>query len=323
MEGWSWERKMFGIDDVRAAAGRIDGLVCRTPVLRYKLTTPAGEATLLVKPECLQPIGAFKLRGAFSYMTTLPGDCPGVVTHSSGNHAQAVARAAKVLGLKAVVVMPDNAPALKKARTEADGACVEVVGPDSEERRERAEAISREQGLVLVPPYDHPLVAAGQGTAALELLADVGSIDRLFCPVSGGGLLSGCAEVVATMCPEAEIVGVEPEAGNDVALSLAAGRRVSVPPPETIADGLRVRIPGSWTWSVLQRRVHRVALVSDDELRRTMAWALFHLRVVLEPSGAASLAVALREGVGRVGVILSGGNVEPSELARVVSEYQA
>jgi threonine dehydratase len=291
---------------------RIAHHVVRTPLLRHRLG-PGCE--LLLKPESLQPTGAFKLRGAFSLMTALPPGCPGVVAHSSGNHAQAVARAARVLGLRAVVVMPSDAPALKRARSEADGAEVVVVGPDSEERARRADAIARAEGLVPVPPFDHPLVAAGQGTAALELLEDAGPLDRFYAPVSGGGLMAGCAVAVHALQPGVEVVGVEPEDGGDTRASLAAGERRTVPPPRTLADGLRVRTPGALTWPVLQRHVARVELVSDDALLDAMAFALRELRLVLEPSGAAALALALREGRGRCGVLLSGGNAEPAHLA--------
>lgn len=314
------------LDTVRAAAKRIAPHVLRTPLLTRRLRSPGRPlpgAELLVKPESLQPTGAFKLRGAFSLMTTLPEGCPGVVAHSSGNHAQAVARAAKILGLRAVIVMPSDAPPIKRARTEADGAEVVTVGTDSEARRIEAERLAAERGLVPVPPYDHPLIAAGQGTAALELAEDAGApLDRFYAPVSGGGLMSGCAVVIAALFPGAEIVGVEPADGNDTKLSLAAGERTSVPPPETIADGLRVRTPGARTFPVIQRYVSRIELATDEELLDAMAWALAELRLVLEPSGAAALAVALREARGRSGVILSGGNVDPDVLRRAVERLQ-
>jgi threonine dehydratase len=298
---------------VRAAAERIQEFVLRTPTLQCA----RPEAQLFLKAESLQPTGAFKLRGAFSLMTTLePGT--GVVAHSSGNHAQAVARAAAVLGLPAVVVMPSDAPPRKRAATEADGAEVVVVGPDSDERERVAAELARERGWFEVPPFDHPLIAAGQGTAALELLEDVPDLDRFYAPISGGGLMAGCAVVVRALAPGCEIIGIEPEAGDDTRRSLAAGERTKVPPPKTIADGLRVRIPGVVPWPVLRDHVARVEVVTDDELLTAMAWALTELRLVLEPSGAASLAVALREGRGRCGVLLSGGNVDPSLLARAV-----
>jgi len=297
---------------VRAARERIARHVLRTPVLRV---APRPGLELFAKAESLQATGAFKLRGAFSLMTTLPRDCPGVVAHSSGNHAQAVARAARVLGLRAVVVMPDDAPANKRARAAADGAEVVTVGSDSDLRARRAAEIAAEQGLAPVPPFDHVRVAAGQGTSALELLEDVQSLDRFYAPVSGGGLMAGCAVALHALAPGLELVAVEPQDANDTALSLAAGERRKIPPPRTIADGLRVRTPGELTWPVLQKHLARVALVSDEELLDAMAFALRELRLVLEPSGAAALAAALREGRGRCGVLLSGGNAEPALLA--------
>jgi threonine dehydratase len=296
---------------IRDAARRIAPHVLRTPVLRRRR---GDDAELFCKAECLQPTGAFKLRGAFSFLTTLPPECPGVVTHSSGNHAQAVARAARVLGVSATVVMPSDAPALKRARVEADGARVVTVGPDSDERAREAARLAREEGLTLVPPFDHVLIAAGQGTAALELLEDAGEIDRLYAPVSGGGLIAGCAVATHALAPRVEVVGVEPADADDTRQSLAAGERRKVAPPRTIADGLRVRTPGEHTWPVLKRHVARVEVVTDDELLGAMAYALAELRVVVEPSGAAALAVALREGRGRCGVMLSGGNVDAALL---------
>lgn len=302
---------------IRAAAERIRPYVVRTPLLRHPLR---DDCELLLKPESLQPTGSFKIRGAFSLMTTLPPDAPGVVAHSSGNHAQAVARAAAVLGIPAVIVMPSDAPDTKLRRTEAAGAEVVLVGPDSQERERRADEIAKERSFVLVPPFDDVRIAAGQGTAAVELLEDAGAMDRFYAPVSGGGLMAGCSTVVAARCPAAEIVACEPEDGDDTFRSLAAGERVTIPIPHTIADGLRGRTPGLHTWPVLHKHVSRVELVSDEEMLDAMAFALRELRLVLEPSGATSLAVALREGVGRCGVLLSGGNVDAALLTRVVQE---
>lgn len=302
------------IDCIREAAERIRGRVVHTPVLTLELE---GRATLYCKAESLQPTGAFKLRGAFNLMQMLPQDVAGVVAHSSGNHAQAVARAARMLGIPCVVVMPNDAPALKRARTEAEGAEVVVVGPDSQERANRAAEIAAERGLVEVPPYDHLLIAAGQGTSALELVEETGPLDQFYAPVSGGGLMAGCAVAVHELSPDCEIVGCEPDDADDTKRSLAAGKRVSVPPPKTLADGLRVRIPGELTWPVLRKHVKRIELVSDDAMLDAMAFALGRMRLVLEPSGACSLAVALREARGRCGVLLSGGNVDPGVLAQV------
>lgn len=304
---------------IRAARERIAPHVLRTPVLRV---TPRPGLELFLKAESLQPTGAFKLRGAFSLMTTLAPGCRGVVAHSSGNHAQAVAWAARRLGLRAVIVMPDDAPALKRERTAAQGAEIVTVGSDSDLRARRAAEIAAAEGLTEVPPFDHPLVAAGQGTAALELLEDVESLDSFWAPVSGGGLMSGCAVALHSLAPKLELVAVEPADANDTALSLAAGERVKIAPPRTIADGLRVRTPGEWTWTVLRRHLARVALVSDDELLDAMAFALRELRLVLEPSGAAALAAALREGRGRCGVLLSGGNADPALVARALARTE-
>jgi len=316
--------------DVRTAAKRIEGRVLRTPVLRRVV----GGAELLCKAESLQPTGAFKLRGAFSLMTTLPPGTPGVVAHSSGNHAQAVAWAARALGLTAVIVLPDDAPAVKRARTKALGAEIIIVGPDSDERVHRAEELARTRNLVPVPPYDQLLVAAGQGTAALELVEEAGPLQRFYAPVSGGGLMAGCATVVAALCPGGEIVGIEPDDGDDTRRSLAAGKRLAVPPPRTLADGLRARRPGALTFPILRKHVTRIETVTDEELLAAMGWALAQLRLVLEPSGAASLAVALREaetngspspgaeseaGFPRWGVLLSGGNIDGSVLASAVA----
>jgi threonine dehydratase len=303
---------------VRSAAERIRGRVLRTPTLVR--VRPGAE--LFLKAESLQATGAFKLRGAFSMMTTLP-EGTGVVAHSSGNHAQAVARAAAELGLAAVVVMPCDAPRRKRAAAEAAGAEVVEVGSDSDERASVAAEIARDRGWTEVPPFDHPLVAAGQGTAALELVEDAPDLERFYAPISGGGLMAGCAVVLRALVPGCEIVGVEPEDAGDAKLSLAAGQRCKVPPPRTIADGLRVRTPGAFTFSILQSHVARVELVTDDELLDAMAWALGELHLALEPSGAASLAVALREARGRCGVLLSGGNAAPELLAEAARRAAA
>ncbi len=297
---------------VREAADRIAGQVLRTPVLKRTV----GQVILACKAENLQPVGSFKLRGALNFVRSLPEEGQVLVAHSSGNHAQAVAAVGSLTGRRVIVVMPETAPALKVERTRAMGAEVVFVGPDSQERLQVAEELARRPGHVLVPPYDHPLVAAGQGTAALELLEDTGPLERFYCPVSGGGLMAGCGTVLRALAPGCEVVGVEPASGPDTKLSLEQGRRVAVPPPETIADGLCVRVPGTFTFPVLREVVDRVELVEDPELLETVAWALSELRLVLEPSGAAALAVARREAAaedrpGRWGVLLSGGNLDP------------
>ncbi len=304
------------LERVQEAADRIASHVVRTPLLSFERSE---DCTLLLKPESLQPTGAFKLRGAVNKISTLPEDCSGVVAHSSGNHAQAVAWAADRFDLPAAIVMPRNAPALKRSRSAAAGAEIIEVGPDSDERAARARQVAIERGWTLVEPYDDVEIAAGQGTCALELLEDAGSVDCFYAPISGGGLMAGCAVVMAALCPDAEIVGCEPEEGGDTRASLEAGERRAVPPPVSIADGLCVRRPGEKTWPVIKKWVDRVELVSDDEILDAMGWAIHALRLVLEPSGAASLALALREGRGRCGVLLSGGNVTPAHLDEAIA----
>jgi threonine dehydratase len=308
------------LDGIRALRARIAPHVLRTPVLALE---PRPGLRLLCKAESLQPTGAFKLRGAFAKLLSLPAGVPGVVAHSSGNHAFAVARAARVLGIRAVLVIPEDAPSLKVAHSAAEGAHVVRCPPDSEERARVADALAAERGLVPVPPYDDPLVAAGQGTAALELVEEVGALDRFYAPISGGGLMAGCAVAVHGLSPGTELVGAEPAGADRARRSLAAGARATVPPPRTIADGLRVRTLGEVPWAVLRRHLARAEEVSDAEMEEAMAFALRALRLVLEPSGAAALALALREGAGRCGVLLSGGNADPALLARVAARNDA
>ncbi|MEL6186694.1 MAG: threonine/serine dehydratase [Myxococcota bacterium] len=306
------------LERIREAATVIRGpSVIRTPLLPH--LTPSGRR-LWLKCENFQSIGAFKIRGATHMIRKLPSGTTGVVAHSSGNHAQAVARAAKDAGLPAVVVMPSDAPPLKRARTEADGAEIVEVGPDSDERAQRADLEVKRRGWTLVPPFDHPDVAAGQGTAGLEALEDLGEDRprRFYCPTSGGGLLAGCATAFHALAPDCEIVAVEPDTADDTAQSLARGERVAVPPPPTVADGLRVRIPGKQTFEVLKARVHRARLVTDEQILDAMAYGLRRLRMVIEPGGAASLAAALAEGADDAVVLLSGGNVEPSLVGEVL-----
>lgn len=315
----------LNLDAVRAAFARLrdaraagNEAVIETPLVPHR--TPGG-ARLWIKAEGLQPVGSFKIRGASHLIGRLPPGTEGVVAHSSGNHAQAVARAARGAGLRALIVMPNDAPELKRTRTAEDGAEILEVGPDSSERAERAALESERRGWPLVPPYDHPDIAAGQGTAALEALEQLGDLplSRMYCPVSGGGLMAGCATVVSALRPDTEIVGVEPALADDTARSLAAGKRVAIAPPQTIADGLRVRVPGERTFPVLQARIGRMALVSEDQILDAMAYALRRLRLVLEPSGATALAAALAEGAEDALVIASGANADPALLTEVTA----
>ena len=312
----------IGADDVRAAAERIRPLARRTPVLTSTDFDAESGVRAFFKCENLQRGGAFKIRGASNLILSLPPEAlsRGVIAYSSGNHAQATAIAARHVGTRATIVMPEDAPRSKTEATRAQGAQVVTYDRFRESREAIADGILKETGATLVPPFDHPLVMAGQGTAALELLEETGPLDALIAPVGGGGLLSGCATIAREIYPEIRIFGAEPEGANDTILSLEAGSRVAVPHPNTIADGLRSPKPGELTFPILQRFVERVLPVSDDELRSTVKFLLLRLKILAEPSGAASVAAVLYRklppGVRSVGVIISGGNVDFEELAK-------
>ncbi len=303
--------------DVQAAARRIDGVAHRTPVLRSRTL---GEGVFL-KAECFQRTGAFKFRGAYNKLASLP-EGRDVIAFSSGNHAQAVALAARLRGVRATIVMPADAPAAKLAATRGYGAEIVTYDRWTENREEIGARLAAERGLELVKPYDDPLIMAGQGTVALELLDEVAELDAIVVPVSGGGLIAGCATVVKALRPSCRVIGVEPAAGDDTARSLAAGERVRVEIPRTIADGLGAPEPGELTFEVNRRLVDEVVTVEDDELVEAMAFLFDRLKVVVEPSGAAGVA-ALRQGRipagGRVGIVLSGGNVGAGRFAELVA----
>ncbi len=313
---------MLSLDDVRDAAARLDGVAHRTPVLRSRTLDGLVGAEVHLKAECFQRGGAFKFRGAYSLISTLDAAerAAGVVAFSSGNHAQAVALASQLLGVRAAIVMPQDAPALKLAATRGYGAEVVLYDRYVDDRAATAHELAAERGAVLVPPFDHPLVMAGQGTAALELLDEAGRLDALLAPVGGGGLVAGCATVAAALDPGIQVIGVEPEAGDDTRRSLAAGHRVEIPVPRTIADGQQITAPGELTFPIVQRLVSEVVLVSDGELLDAMRFAFDRLKIVLEPSGACGLAALLAGRVDpgeRCGVILSGGNVGLERFAEL------
>jgi threonine dehydratase len=312
------------LDDVRDAAARIEGVAHRTPVLRSRTLDELAGAEVFLKCENLQRVGAFKFRGAYNAASRLtPAQLArGIAAYSSGNHAQAVALAARELGTTAVIVMPEDAPRSKREATAGYGAEIVTYDRYTEDRVAVAEALAAERGLTLVPPYEHPHVMAGQGTAALELLEETGELDALVVPVGGGGLIAGCATAAKGLHPGIRVIGVEPEAGDDTRRSLAAGRRVTVPVPRTIADGQAVDTPGELTFSVTRRLVDAVTLVTDDEIRAAMRFAFERLKTVVEPSGATPLAALLtgRPEVprgGRVGLVLSGGNVSAERFAEL------
>jgi len=311
--------------DVRAAAVRIRPLARRTPVMTSSGFDAQAGARVFFKCENLQRGGAFKIRGASNLILSLPASAlsHGVVAFSSGNHAQATAIAARHVGAAATIVMPEDAPRSKMQATRELGARVVTYNRLTESREQIALAIQEETGATLVPPYDHPLIMAGQGTAALELMEsveEIGPLDAIVTPVGGGGLLAGCATIARDLHPGIRMFGVEPEVANDTFLSLAAGKRITVPPTHTIADGLRPPCPGELTFPVIQRLVEGILLVSDAELRATVKFLLLRLKILVEPSGAAAAAAVffrkLPPGIGAVGVVLSGGNVDFEELAK-------
>ena len=307
---------MIGPDDVRAAARVLDGVAHRTPPVTSRTL---GEHVVL-KPECLQRAGAFKFRGAYNKIASLPRGTP-VLAYSSGNHAQAVALAARLLGSSATILMPTDAPESKVAATRGYGAEIVTYDRYTEDREAIGEALADERGFELVRPYDDPLVMAGQGTAALELIEDAGPIDVLVAPLGGGGLISGCATIGAALGVE-RVIGVEPEAGDDWRRSLVAGEPVTIDVPHTIADGLQTNAPGKLTWEVASRLVDDVVTVGDDQIVEAMRFAFERLKLVVEPSGAVGIAAVLQGAVGsggRVGVIVSGGNVGADRFAALLA----
>ena len=304
------------VDDIRAAAKRIEPIAMRTPVFTSRGFDAATGVEAFFKCENFQRSGAFKIRGAANFIYSIPkADLPrGVVAYSSGNHAQALAIAAASVGTAATIVMPEDAPASKLEATRGYGARVVLYDRQRESREEIGKRISDETGATLVPPYDHPWTIAGQGTVALELLDQVPDLDALVVCVGGGGLISGCATAAKALRPDIRIFGVEPENANDTYLSFRSGKRISIPMPETIADGLRASTPGALTFPIVQKHVEDIALVNENQIRQTMRYLLMRMKMLAEPSGAVSAAAALFHklpaGLGRVGFVISGGNVD-------------
>ncbi|MBX7552047.1 threo-3-hydroxy-L-aspartate ammonia-lyase [Streptomyces sp. tea 10] len=303
-------------DDVRAAAARLAGVAHRTPVLTSRTLNSLVGAEVFIKCENFQRVGAFKFRGAYNAIAQLPPEqlAKGVAAYSSGNHAQATALAARELGTTAVVLMPEDAPRAKREATAGYGAEIVTYDRYTQDRTALGHALAEERGLALIPPYDHPQVIAGQGTATLELLEETGPLDSLLVPVGGGGLIAGSATAAKALHPAIRVLGVEPEAGDDTKQSLERGVRVTRPVPRTIADGQALPTPGELTFPINQRLVDGIALVSDAEIITAMRFAFERLKIVLEPSGATGLAALLAGRVDslppRVGVIASGGNID-------------
>lgn len=309
------------IDSIREAAARIAPLAQRTPVWRSRSFDARAGCEAFFKCENLQKGGAFKIRGAANFVFSIPeSDRPrGVVAFSSGNHAQAVAIAARHAGIPATLVMPADAPRSKLEATQAQGARIVLYDRLRESREEIGRRISEETGATLVPPFDHPWIIAGQGTCALELLEQEPELDALVVCLGGGGLLAGCAIAAKALRPSIRVYGVEPEIANDYWLSLRRGEPVEIAPPSTIADGLRTTKPGRWNFPIIQRLADDVLLVSEDEIREAARFILTRMKLVVEPSGAvaaaAVLAGRLPERFARVGIVLSGGNVDLETLA--------
>jgi threonine dehydratase len=315
----------ISIADVRQAAERLRGHAARTPVVRSRSFDALVGAQVFFKCENLQRAGAFKFRGAYNRLSALSEAerQRGVVAFSSGNHAQGVALAARELGIPATIVMPTDAPRLKLEATRGYGAQIVTYDRLHEDREAIARDLAERRGLTLVPPYDHPLIMAGQGTAALELIEETGPLDYLVAPVGGGGLLSGCATAACALAPGIKVYGVETETSNDWELSLKAGHAVRIPPPDTIADGMRTQQPGALTFPIVQSLCAGVMTVSDDEVKNAMRWMLLWMKLLVEPTGAVPVALLMSGRLDvagqRVGVILSGGNADPALVADVLA----
>ncbi len=311
-------------DDVAAAAERLKGVAHRTPVLTSRTLDQRLSATVFLKCESFQRMGAFKFRGAYNAISRLSDEerRRGVITYSSGNHAQATALAGRLLGTSVTVVMPIDAPAVKRAATEGYGGRVVTYDPVREQREVVARALQGEKGPVLIPPFDHPHVIAGQGTAAKELIEEVDGLDRLLVPCGGGGLLSGSALAAKRLAPECRVIGVEPEAGDDATRSFKTGVLQSVHHPRTIADGARTESLGTITFPLVRQHVDDMVTVSDAEIVEALRFLWERMKLVVEPTGALGLAAALAGRVDvtgqQVGVIVSGGNADLAALGALL-----
>ncbi len=320
-------RAPFTFADIESAAERLAGVAHRTPVMTSRTFDERVGASCFFKCENFQRVGAFKFRGAYNALSRLTDEekARGVVTFSSGNHAQAVALAGELLGIRRVIVMPRSAPRVKLEATRGYGAEVVEHDPSETTREKVAQNLAERDGLVVIPPFDHPHIAAGQGTAAKELIEAVGPLDTLVVCVGGGGLISGCAVAAKTLCPDCRVIGVEPEAGDDGARSFREKRLVTIDPPDTIADGARTPSLGPRvTLPTILAMVDDMVTVPDAALVRAMRFLWGRMKIVVEPTGALATA-ALMEGIvsapgKRVGVIISGGNVD---LGNAASLFQA
>jgi len=310
--------------DIQQAARRIQPFIHRTPVMSSRAFDEASGIHAWFKCENLQRMGAFKIRGAMNSLLCLTPRqrARGVVTYSSGNHAQAVALAARLQAASAAVVMPSDAPRAKLEATRAQGAEIVFYNRLKEDREAIGRRIASESGAFIVPPFDHPWTIAGQGTVALELLDQIPPPQALIAPVGGGGLLSGCAIAAHSLQHEIRVFGAEPERANDTFLSFSAGRRIEIPQPDTIADGLRATRPGEITFPILRQHVESVLLVTEDEIRAAVRFLLFRMKILVEPSGAVAAAAVLHHRlppeISSAAIILSGGNIDPEVLADIL-----
>ncbi|MDA8353376.1 MAG: pyridoxal-phosphate dependent enzyme [Firmicutes bacterium] len=310
--------------DIRQAEQWLEGIAHRTPVVTSRTLNRMAGCEVFLKCENLQRAGAFKFRGAYHAISRLSEEQKrtGVIAFSSGNHAQAVALAARLAEVPAVLCMPDDAPQVKVEATRDYGAEIVFYNRFREDREQVAARLAEKRGLTLIPPYNHPHIMAGAGTAALELLREIPGLEAVITPVGGGGLLSGTAVSAHGINPGIRVFGTEPDQADDTRQSFLLGKRVTIPAPETIADGLRITIPGELTFPVIRQHVESILTVTEEEIREAIQFALFRLKLVVEPSGAVPLAALLfrrlPKDLKRVGVIISGGNIDPGVLAKLV-----
>jgi threonine dehydratase len=306
--------------DIDTAAQRLKGIAHRTPVFTSRQANEKAGASIFFKCENFQRVGAFKFRGAYNAICCLDEDQRqrGVIAFSAGNHAQAMALAGQLLGVSVTVVMPNDAPDQKISATKGYGADVILYDRIRESREAIAAQLAQERGLTLIPPFDHRDVIAGQGTAAKELIEEVGLIDYLFVPMGGGGLIAGCAIASAHLSPECIVIGVEPEAGNDAQQSLRSGKIVTIPVPKTIADGAQTQRIGEITFPIIQAKVHDIVTVSDNQLREQVRFFAERMKIIVEPTGCLAAAAVANRVIEvsnkRVGIIISGGNMDLKHL---------
>lgn len=315
---------MIELRDIEDAAKNLQGAAHRTPVLTSRTLDERLNGTVFLKAENFQRTGTFKFRGAYNKISRLSRAelDRGIATYSSGNHAQAVALASRLMSTRSVILMPEDAPASKRDGAEGYGAEVVTYDRYGEDRVKLGQELARDKGMTLVPPYEDPLIMAGQGTVAHELIDEVGDIDVLVAPIGGGGLMAGCSTAAKSLLSQVQVIGVEPEAGNDTKMSLASGARVEIEVPRTIADGLQASQPGALTFEINQKNVDEIVLVSDEEIVEAMVFLFDRMKIVVEPSGAASLAALVSGMVNiagrKAGVVISGGNIGWKRFADLI-----